>query len=86
MEWALHLKKESIDVSCVSANSNVFNFIQKIHRYEFGTLHWKEKKVILTKLLSAAPLNVVILTTSSVASEENFIKMTEFLYQYKKRA
>ena len=49
-------------------------------------LHWNQKSqfdnifcnknVILKKCSSLVTLEVVILTTSSVASDENFIKMT----------
>ena len=37
--------------------------------------------VILTKISSLAALKVVILTTSSAASDENFIKMMTFAFQ-----
>ena len=38
--------------------------------------HWNENVVILTKFPSLAALKVVVSTTFSVASDENFIKMT----------
>ena len=44
-------------------------------------LHWNENVVILTKFESLAALEVVILTTSSAASDENFIKMKTFPFQ-----
>ena len=46
-------------------------------------IHWNENVVILTKFESLAALEVVILTTSSAASDENFIKMKTFPFQYK---
>ena len=39
------------------------------------------ENVILTKFSSLAALEVVILTTSSAASDEHFIKMNTFLFQ-----
>ena len=44
-------------------------------------LHWNENVVILTKFSSLAALEVVILTTFSAASDENFIKMKTFPFQ-----
>ena len=46
-----------------------------------GDLHWNENVVILTKFSSLAALEVVILTTFSAASDENFIKMKTFPFQ-----
>ena len=43
-------------------------------------IHWN-KNVILTKFSSLAALEVVILTTSSAASDEHFIKMKTFPFQ-----
>ena len=43
--------------------------------------HWNENVVILTKFSSLAALEVVILTTFSAASDENFIKMKTFPFQ-----
>ena len=48
----------------------------------FAVLHWN-KNVILTKFSSLAALEVVILTTSSATSDENFIKMKIFPFQCK---
>ena len=42
-------------------------------------VHWNWH-VILTKFSTLAALEVVILTTSSAASDENFIKMTTFSF------
>ena len=47
--------------------------------------HWNENVVILTKFLSLASLEVVILTTSSAANDENFIKMKTFPFQWMQR-
>ena len=46
-----------------------------------GDPHWNENVVILTKFSSLAALEVVILTTSSAASDDNFIKMKTFPFQ-----
>ena len=43
--------------------------------------HWNKNVVILTKFSSLAALEVVILTTSSAASDEHFIKMKTFPFQ-----
>ena len=45
------------------------------------TYHWNKNVVILTKFSSLAALEVVILTTSSAASDEHFIKMKTFPFQ-----
>ena len=44
-------------------------------------VHWNKNVVILTKFSSLAALEVVILTTSSAASDEHFIKMKTFPFQ-----
>ena len=44
--------------------------------------HWNENVIILMKFSSLAALEVVILTTFSAASDENFIKMTTFPFQW----
>ena len=44
--------------------------------------HWNENVVILTKFSSLAALEVVKMTTSSAASDENVIKMKTFLFQW----
>ena len=44
-------------------------------------IHWNGKVFILMKCSSLAALEVVKMTTSSAASDENFIKMTTFLFQ-----
>ena len=46
-------------------------------------IHWNENVVILMKFSSLAALEVVILTTFSAASDENFIKMKTFSFQCK---
>ena len=50
-----------------------------IYNYEITVIH--ENVVILTKFSSLAALEVVILTTFSAASDENFIKMKTFPFQ-----
>ena len=49
--------------------------------------HWHRNGnvFILMKLSSLAALEVVKVTTSSAASDENFVKMTTFLFQWKPR-
>ena len=49
--------------------------------YDMGK-HWNKNVVILTKFSSLAALEVVILTTSSAASDEHFIKMKTFPFQW----
>ena len=46
-----------------------------------GGVHWNGNVFILMKFSSLAALKVVKLTTSSAASDENFIKMTTFSFQ-----
>ena len=43
--------------------------------------HWNGNVFILMKFSSLAALEVVKMTTSSAASDENFVKMTTFLFQ-----
>ena len=44
--------------------------------------HWNENVAILTTFSSLAALEVVILTTSSTASDENVVKMMTFPFQW----
>ena len=44
-------------------------------------LHWNKTLFILTKLSSLAVQEVVKMTTSSAAGDENFIRMTTFSFQ-----
>ena len=46
-------------------------------------LHWNGNVFILMKFSSLAALKVVKMTTSSAASDENFVKMTTFSFQCK---
>ena len=46
------------------------------------TRHWNGKVFILMKCSSLAALEVVKMTTSSAASDENFVKMTTFWFQW----
>ena len=43
--------------------------------------HWNENVFILMKCSSLAALEVIKMTTSSAASDENFVKMTTFSFQ-----
>ena len=45
--------------------------------------HWNGKVIILTKFSPQAALEVVVSTTSSAASDENFIKMAAFPFQWR---
>ena len=53
-------------------------FVQKIHCMLMLWIYINETKM---KFLSLAALEVVIMTTSSAASDKNFIKTTTFLFQ-----
>ena len=44
--------------------------------------HWNGNVFILMKFSSLAALKVVKMTTSSAASDENFVKMTTFSFQW----
>ena len=44
-------------------------------------IHWNGDVAILMKFSSLAALEVVNMTTSSAASDENFVKMTTFSFQ-----
>ena len=54
---------------------------QSMFSYGITKLHWNENVIILMEFSSLAALEVVILTTSSAVSDENFVKMTTFSYQ-----
>ena len=58
---------------------HVNGFMQE--RCNSSAPHWNGNVVILTKFSSVAALEVVILTTFSAASDENFIKMKTFPFQ-----
>ena len=45
-------------------------------------IHWTRNVVILKKFSSLAAPEVVILTTSGAASDENFVKTMTFCFQY----
>ena len=45
-------------------------------------IHWNEDVAILMKFSSLAALKVVKMTTFSATSDENFIKMTTFPFQW----
>ena len=52
----------------------------------FRPQHWQENVFILMKFLSSAVLEVVILITSSAASDTNFVKITfsfQWMFNYK---
>ena len=59
------------------------------HAISYGSLsnssvrHWNGNVFILMKFSSLAALKVVKMTTSSAASDENFVKMTTFSFQWR---
>ena len=53
-----------------------------IHDHWTAPLHLNENVVNLMKFSSPTALDVVKMTTSSAASDENFTKMTTFQFQY----
>ena len=67
---------------CAWLDSWVTNGDLRRHRaYYDVTVHWNGNVFILMKSLSLAALEVVKMTTSSAASDENFVKMTTFSFQ-----
>ena len=50
--------------------------------YQLYELHWNGNVFILMKFSSLAALEVVKMTTSSAASDQNFVKMTTFSFQW----
>ena len=52
------------------------------HHTGADSVHWNGNVIILTKFSSLAALKVVILTTFGAASDENFIKMMTFSFQW----
>ena len=65
--------------------SEICNFIMISLYSRFLHWHWNENKVILTKFMTLAAPGVVILTTSSAASDEYLIKMTSLGIQWTHR-
>ena len=55
--------------------------VMKYPTNEIESNHWKENVVILMKFSSLAALEVVKMTTSSAASDENFVKIMTFSFQ-----
>ena len=51
----------------------------------YPPLHWNGNVFILMKFSSLAALKVVKMTTSSAASDEHFVKMTTFSFQWIRR-
>ena len=54
------------------------HYIRSVRYYN----HWNENVVILTKFSSLAAPKVVILTTFGTASDEDFVKMKTFPFQW----
>ena len=54
----------------------------EMHRNIGQGEHWNRNVVVLMKFSSLAALEVVKMTTSSAASDENFVKMTTFSFQW----
>ena len=63
-----------------------FRCFPVLSRHWLPQLHWNKNVVILTKFSSLTALEVVILTTSSAASDDNFIKMKTFPFLCKLRS
>ena len=66
-------------------NGNIFfheNIFQSKVWDDGHFVHWNGNVFILMKLSSLAALEVVKMTTSSAASDENFIKMMTFSFQW----
>ena len=53
-----------------------------VTRKMFPFDHWNGNVIILIKFSSLAALEVAILTTFSAASDDNFVKMTRFSFQW----
>ena len=56
---------------------------QWIELTHIDSVHWNGNVFILMKFSSLAALKVVKMTTSSAASDENFVKMTTFPFQWR---
>ena len=65
-----------------SRESCTIAYILPVPSHYINQCHWNKNVVILTKFSSLAALEVVILTTSSAASDEHFIKMKTFPFQW----
>ena len=61
--------------------TDVVSLLTAVILYDLKHPHWNGKVFILMKCSSLAALEVVKMTTSSAASDENFVKMTTFLFQ-----
>ena len=60
----------------VHASAKLMMTFRGLIQYKDAVLHWHGNVVILMKFSSLAAPEVVILTTSGAAIDENFIKMT----------
>ena len=79
----LYFHKSKIQFS--NNTGNLTKVMKRIHLQIFDHLwvkcHWNGNVFILMKFSSLAALKVVKMTTSSAASDENFVKMTTFSFQ-----
>ena len=66
----------------ISAHSHIVWVLQFCDCTRCNNCHWNENVVVLMKSSSLAALKVVKMTTFSAASDENFIKMTTFPFQW----
>ena len=81
MEWWTDNPWEHIKLTMMRLQCNqlwpvsIHHHCEVLPAKKHASFHWNGNVVILMKFSSLAALEVVILTTSSAASEENFIKM-----------
>ena len=80
----LYFHKSKIQFS--NNTGNLTKVMKRNHLQIFDHLwvkcHWNGNVFILMKFSSLAALKVVRMTTSSAASDENFVKMTTFSFQW----
>ena len=72
--WSRSLYRHCNGITLIHMGKSIYSWTQQHH--------WNKNVVILTKFSSLAALEVVILTTSSAASDEHFIKMKTFPFQW----
>ena len=69
-----------IDIGYITS-VHLIGVLEVNHFISPNVIHWNGNVFILMKFSSLAALKVVKMTTSSAASDENFIKMTTFSFQ-----
>ena len=71
---------------CATEFNSLFEFkhtFKSKRQDQFHHEHWNGDIVILMKFSSPAALEVVKMTTSSAAGDENIVKMTTFSFQWR---